>query len=513
MGAVKSILLINPPVAKPGEAPAGIAKLARALKNSGISCTVFDANIEGLLYLLKKPYKGNDTWSRRAVKNLTVNLDAFKSLKTFSNMDRYKRVVIDINRVLSLAGRSAEVMLSLSNYGDTKRSPIRSRDLLEAAENHETNPFYLFFKHRLEELLMKIRPDIIGLSVNFMSQAICAFAMAGFIKKHFPKIKIVAGGGLITSWINIPGFSNPFKGLVDNLFSGPGEQALLALCGKECHEKPSLSDFDYSEFKFSRYLSPGVILPHITAMGCYWQKCAFCPEKSEKSGYHPVELKKFSDDLLYQVKESNPRLIHFLDNAISPRFLKHLIENPPGTPWYGFVRITKHLADPDFIRGLKASGCIMLKLGVESGDQNVLDHLNKGTNLETTSTVLKTLKKEGIATYIYLLFGTPPEDLNAARKTLTFTRRHAGAINFLNLAIFNLPAYSEEAKKLDTLSFYDGDLSLYREFKHPLGWDRNIVRHFLSKEFTKDVSIKKIMTNDPPYFTSNHAPLLVMNQQ
>ena len=45
----------------------------------------------------------------------------------------------------------------------------------------------------------------------------------------------------------------------------------------------------------------------------------------------------------------------------------------------------------------------------------------------------------GIATYVYLLFGTPSESLTEARATLDFTVKHSQAIDFLNLAIFNLP--------------------------------------------------------------------------
>jgi hypothetical protein len=200
-----------------------------------------------------------------------------------------------------------------------------------------------------------------------------------------------------------------------------------------------------------------------------------------------------------------PGLIHFLDNALSPKLMAHLIENPPGRPWYGFVRITPHLADPAFVSGLKASGCVMLKLGVESGDQTVLDALSKGVALATVSGALTALKRAGIATYVYLLFGTPAETVDRARKTLAFTHDHAAAIDFLNLAIFNLPAYSDEAAALQTVSFYEGDLSLYREFAHPAGWGRDQVRRFLSKEFKKLAPIRKILSNNPPFFTSNHA--------
>ena len=65
------------------------------------------------------------------------------------------------------------------------------------------------------------------------------------------------------------------------------------------------------------------------------------------------------------------------------------------------------------------------------------------------------------------------ETRERARHTLEFTLDHSAAIDFLNLAVFNLPAYSVEARALETLPFYDGDLSLYREFVHPAGWNRD----------------------------------------
>jgi hypothetical protein len=57
--------------------------------------------------------------------------------------------------------------------------------------------------------------------------------------------------------------------------------------------------------------------------------------------------------------------------------------------------------------------------------------------------------------------------------------------------------------------FMQGDLSLYREFNHPQGWGRDRVRPFLSKTFKKPAAIRTILNNDPPFFTSNHAPFLI----
>jgi uncharacterized Fe-S cluster-containing MiaB family protein len=154
----------------------------------------------------------------------------------------------------------------------------------------------------------------------------------------------------------------------------------------------------------------------------------------------------------------------------------------------------------------------MLKLGIESGDQGVLDQLNKGIDLPTASAVLKSLKRAGIATYVYLLFGTPPESKASAIKSLDFAIEHRECIDFLNLAIFNLPFGSIEAQSLVTQDFYEGDLSLYKSFQHPLGWHRPIVRNFLEKTFKKHPATAPIIQRMPEFFTSNHAPFFVLNK-
>ena len=155
----------------------------------------------------------------------------------------------------------------------------------------------------------------------------------------------------------------------------------------------------------------------------------------------------------------------------------------------------------------------MLKIGLESGNQGVINALDKGIDLADASAALKTLKEAGIGTYVYLLFGTPAEGPEEARHTLDFVKRHHAYIDFLNLAIFNLPAYGPDTADLETDAFYDGDMTLYREFRHPRGWHRGRVRRFLENEFKKDPLIRSIVRRDPPVFTSNHAPFFLMGRK
>ncbi|HEX9078789.1 MAG TPA: radical SAM protein [Desulfuromonadaceae bacterium] len=495
------MLLIFPPIAKACEPPAGVARLAAALNGHHIPCRVLDANLEGQLWLLGRPCDATDTWSRRAVRNLPANLEALRDIRTYASIDRYGRAVRDVNRALNVASGGAGV--GLADYRHSRLSPLRSADLLHCAEHPELDPFYPWFSRRLGESLDGVAT--VGLSVNYLGQALCGFAMAGFIRKHFPGVTIVLGGGLVTSWMSHPGWRNPFGGLADHLVAGPGEAFLLSLAGVEPemsrHVRP-----DYSSLPLASYLSPGLILPYSTAGGCYWNRCSFCPERAEGNRYTPVPASRAMADLHALVAGTRPVLLHLLDNAVSPALLGALAADPPGSPWYSFARIGPELADPDFCRALRRAGCVMLKLGLESGDQGVLDRLEKGIDLVTASRVLHNLKEAGIGVYLYLLFGTPAETGAAARRTLEFVARHAEAVTFLNLALFNMPVNAVETAEYETGPFYDGDLSLYADFRHPLGWGRKEVRRFLSHEFTRHPAIAAILRSDPPLFTSNHAP-------
>lgn len=484
------------------------------LERYGINHTVLDANIEGLLYIMNRPSPAEaalDAWSRRAFRYRRYNLKAMRDPLLYSNRDRYSRAVKDIGRVLDRVS-PPDIRLGLANYDDKGLSPLRSDDLLAAAQMPEKNPFYPYFRFRLHELFKENEPSIVGVSLNYLSQALCAFSIIGFIKRELPGVRIVLGGGLVTSWMRNSRWQNPFGGLIDHLVAGPGESALLALLGLSEPEE-RIARPSYGLFPRDKYLSPGFILPYSASTGCYWNRCSFCPEKAEGNPYLPLPAGRVTAELGELASETAPVLVHLLDNAISPALLKALTVGDVRCPWYGFARIGPSLADPDFCVSLRKSGCVMLKLGIESGDQDVLDSLQKGISVQTASAVLENLKKAGIATYIYLLFGTPADTESSAMKTLEFTAKHRHCIDFLNLAIFNMPVCGKEDYPFGTRDFYDGDLALYTDFNHPKGWDRKSVRLFLENVFKRHAAVSEILKNDPPSFTSNHAPFFVMERR
>ena len=603
------MILIYPPVSKGCEPPAGVALLAGALKQHNIPCTVIDANIEGLMWLAdhghldhchsdsavalrgnnkinaeksnskaSRPVKNRattDSWTRRALIHFERNLKELKTPGLYENIDRYRQRLMDVNRVVATATES-RYKISLTDYTDTQLTPLRSHDLLHAANHYAENPFYPYFESRLKAIILgdeehpepffetaseggiygdsgkfiedhqdsknvikdkkerKENPggngghDIIGISLCYLNQALTAFALAGWIKDRFPEKRIVMGGGLVTSWMSNPGWNghhdqsqsttrcenrpsfdpplengsspiHPFGDLIDIMVKGRGEEALIELAGGKRHNghvntskiskikyEKARPDFDFCQWE--NYLAPGRVLPFRAADGCYWRKCRFCPERAEKRPYHPEKNEDLINELNRLSKRHRLDYIHFIDDAVPPTFLRALADvggilrwagnegrglssklidsssvshDQNILTWYGFVRFTKELADPDFCKKLYASGCRMLKLGLESGDQKVLDHMEKGTRLALASQALLSLHGAGIHTYVYLLFGTACEDEASAHKTLDFVSRHREAISFLNLAIFNLPRFSEDAEYLETdLFLWGGSIPL-----------------------------------------------------
>ncbi|MFH2115269.1 MAG: radical SAM protein [Spirochaetota bacterium] len=533
------MLLIYPPVVRSTEAPLGIARLAGFLRSRGRLVRLLDLNHEGLEYLLAsmspsaaiaegQSTRGQstgglstgglstggqshaDTWTRGAINRKDRNLSSLRTLETYQSLPRYARAVGDLNRVLKAASAPYGAEASLANYSESRRSPLRRKDLLDAAALYPDSPYYQLFSRRIDEELGHQSVAVVGLSINYLSQALPAFAILGWLAQTHPQLRRIAGGGLISSWLAQGSLTadDSLGGLLHALVPGRGEDGLSAWLGNvdrdpETPARASQPDFD--DFSHLQYLSPVGIIPYSFSSGCPWKRCTFCPEKAEAGRYVGLRVDAAMTQLDQLALRYKPGLFHFTDNEVSSLYLRGMAEKSSGIPWYGFTRFSKALLDPGFCRALAASGCRMLQLGLESADQRVLDAMAKGTELGVIDNILENLAQAGIGTFLYVLFGTPAEDLTAARKTRDFLASRAGLIDFLNIAIFNLPVASADAALLATRDFYDGALSLYLEFEHPAGWNRAEVRGFISRELEGEPRIREIIKRSPPVFTSNHA--------
>ena len=87
-----------------------------------------------------------------------------------------------------------------------------------------------------------------------------------------------------------------------------------------------------------------------------------------------------------------------------------------GLPWGAMCRADT--CNLETFRAMRESGCVELKIGIESGSQRVLDKIiNKSLNLEKAKKTIKELKKMGFHVHGTFMYGFPTETPKEAQMT------------------------------------------------------------------------------------------------
>jgi radical SAM superfamily enzyme YgiQ (UPF0313 family) len=97
--------------------------------------------------------------------------------------------------------------------------------------------------------------------------------------------------------------------------------------------------------------------------------------------------------------------------------------------WSGLTRVD--LVDEKIVGLAKRTGCFKLGLGIESGDSNVRERINKNFSINQIESAIKIIKKAGIKTAAFYIFGHPGETENSIHKTIDLaTRLNTEAVVF-----------------------------------------------------------------------------------
>lgn len=489
--------------------------LTAQLRALGFRATVIDANAEALEHLVRSVPEGAGatTAEQRALRGRGRALGQLRSWSGYQHLDRYRTAVRDLTQVLGLVSPKASaspVRVGLANYLDDTLSPLSTGDLRQAAAAPETSPFLPYFRD-LAQRIAALAPRLVGLSVNYLHQALPALTLAGLLHEQLPAVPVWMGGGLLSCWRGRIA-ADALQPFVDRLVFGDGVTPLLAALGpSHAAFDPTPAAPDYSDLPWPLYLSPERIAPVSLSRGCVWGRCNYCPEALAEAQHHPVPpplARAMVDDVR---RSSSAGLLHLTDSTIPPATLAELAQQRWSARWYGFTRFSADLGRPDFCALVRRSGCTMLQLGLESASPRVLRRLRKGINVDHASTALRCLADAGVGVYLYLMFGTPGETREDALATLDFVAAHARCISYLNTSLLNLPLGSpvEEEVSLVPLDRGRHDLSLYTGFAHPEGWDRRAARRFLEREFARVPEISALLRRTPPIFGANHAPFFL----
>jgi radical SAM superfamily enzyme YgiQ (UPF0313 family) len=103
------------------------------------------------------------------------------------------------------------------------------------------------------------------------------------------------------------------------------------------------------------------------------------------------------------------------------RFCDELIARKLNVRWFGNGR-ADNLTSPEFVGKLRASGCWMLSLGIESEDDDVRRDMMKKLEREKIRLAIQNLRKAGIKSFAFFIFGYPGDTPASIERTARFAR-------------------------------------------------------------------------------------------
>jgi radical SAM superfamily enzyme YgiQ (UPF0313 family) len=81
------------------------------------------------------------------------------------------------------------------------------------------------------------------------------------------------------------------------------------------------------------------------------------------------------------------------------------------------------LIDEELLKKIMAAGCNTIKVGIESGSENILKLMKKGITLEKVREAAELFNKYGIFWSAYFMMGLPNETEEDIHKTLNFMKK------------------------------------------------------------------------------------------
>ena len=86
--------------------------------------------------------------------------------------------------------------------------------------------------------------------------------------------------------------------------------------------------------------------------------------------------------------------------------------------WMCYSRVD--CADEELLKWMKKAGCYLIKFGIESGNQKILDNLKKDISLEDAKKIILLCRKLGIETVAHFIIGNPGDTKETINDTIEF---------------------------------------------------------------------------------------------
>jgi len=229
----------------------------------------------------------------------------------------------------------------------------------------------------------------------------------------------------------------------------------------------------------------------MTSRGCPYH-CSFCLWPQSMYGHQ--QRFRSMDNVISEVRDLVGRYglreINIDDGTFTTRknrvieFCQKLRDHKLNLIWTCNGRVDN--LDDEMLSEMKASGCKMIRLGVESGSQDVLDKIKKGLTLKQIEDGIRRVKKHGIQTLGGFMFGFPYDSRKTIEATIAFAKKLSpDQVQFsINMCYpgTSLYEYAKQNNLLLVNSFKEFDMT-HGPVVKTLDMDRGELEHILSRAY------------------------------
>lgn len=333
-------------------------------------------------------------------------------------------------------------------------------------------------KHVLKKISIE-KPDIIGFSVisfNYPS----AIEIADFIKQKF-NIKIIFGGVHV---ILSPQEVIENK-LVDIICTGEGEEVIQELLDnnlncenikgiwykisdkiiknkrrKLIEDLDSIPFPDFSDFNFKRYfITSHKNFPILASRGCPFS-CTYCSNHALRKRLLGKYVRFRSVDnvieeinlRIKQYKDQGLSFFYFYDDTFiqSDKYVKNFCEKYKNIGFHKKIKwsvnVRANLVTNELIKIMKDAGCYEARMGVESGNDYILNDIyNRNMTREQLLKAFKIIKNNDIQLRLDFIYGAPTETLSMMGESFDLAKQ-SNADNVFFAKLYPFPG--TEIKKM-----------------------------------------------------------------
>ncbi|MGD9381830.1 MAG: radical SAM protein [Candidatus Thorarchaeota archaeon] len=313
---------------------------------------------------------------------------------------------------------------------------------------HQTND------NEFAELISNQRPDVVGISAQATPAIYDVYRLAAVVKDSDLDCKVVVGGAH-ASFSDILILKDAPQ--IDFVVRGEGEHVMLDLLERmETGQlekvkgityrlnsninrnplSPPIEDLDslpfpaYDLMEMNQYLQgPIRVGTMISSRGCPY-RCTFC-SSSRSSGkkWRGRSAENVIEEIELLVKRYKIEELEFLDDLFcyDPSRVKQICDSIRirnfSLGWTCSIRADILSKNPHMAKWLKQAGCRAVYIGVESGNQRVLDMMRKGITLQQvwkSNAIAKWANLERIFSFV---LGYPGETIEEAKSTIDIACR------------------------------------------------------------------------------------------